>query len=163
MTGIVWRMLAAMILAGMASPAAALCVYKGELYARTTVAQEFADARWVVRARVLSAQSDLSGDVAPWTMYRLEVVQAFKGAPARELTMFTWRNSGGFYLDRGAAGPDIGGEYLLFLNPLQAAPDQPPAARGATAANYSCGRSGLWREVSRAEQMRLRSLSDASR
>lgn len=154
----VWALAAAAV-AGLASPAAALCVYKGELYARTTVAQEFADARWVVRARVVSAESDLSGDVAPWTVYRLEVLQAFKGAPARELTMFTWRNSGGFYLDRGGEGPDVGGEYLLFLNPLRAAPDQPAAARGATEANYSCGRSGLWREVSRAEQMRLWSLS----
>lgn len=163
MSRIVWWMLAALTCASLASPAAALCVYKGELYATTTVAQEFADARWVVRARVLSAQSDLSGEVAPWTVYRLEVVQAFKGAPARELTMFTWRDSGGFYMDRGAAGPDIGGEYLLFLNPLQADPDQPQAARGATAANYSCGRSGLWREVSRAEQMRLWSLANRSR
>lgn len=159
MSGIVWRMLAAMTLAGLASPAAALCVYKGELYARTTVAQEFADARWVARVRVLSAQSDLSGEVAPWTVYRLEVVQAFKGAPARELTMFTWRDSGGFYLDRGPE-PDIGGEYLLFLNPLRAARDQPAAASGATQVNYSCGRSGLWSEVSQAEQMRLWSLAN---
>jgi hypothetical protein len=34
------------------SSARALCTYKGQMYAKTTLAEEFADAKWVVRAKV---------------------------------------------------------------------------------------------------------------
>mgnify|MGYP003704440609 CR=1 FL=1 len=48
-----------------ASPAAGFCMYKGELYAKTTLEREFADARYVVRARVLSERSASSSGWLP--------------------------------------------------------------------------------------------------
>jgi hypothetical protein len=145
----------------IAAPAAqALCVYRGELYARTTAEQEFADAAWVVKARVLSAVSGgPTAEIDPWTVYQLEVLTAFKGDPPARITVFTERNSGGFYMDRGGDGPDIGQEYLLFLQPLDAARARPAAARGALRINYSCGQSRPWREVDAAAQDRLGALT----
>jgi len=125
------------------TPVRALCIYHGELYATTTLAQEFRDSRWVVRARVLSAATHWSDESVSWTLYRLQVLHRYKGAPPNRITLYTERNSGGFYLDRGAA-PDLGGEYLLFLNPVARRRGNPPAARGATWVNYNCGRSRPW-------------------
>lgn len=144
-------------LAAAPSTAHALCIYKGELYARPTLAEEFHDARWVVRARVLSASDHVVEGEEPWTEYRLEVREAYKGTPPERLRFFTHRNSGGFYLDNDA-GPDIGGDYLLFLNPTPSAPDIPAAARGSVSINYSCGVSRPWAEIpegARAELVRL--------
>lgn len=156
--------LIAAILSLTAAPAAqALCVYRGELYARTTMQQEFADAPVVVTARLISAVSGGPTDeIDPWTVYRLEVVTTFKGDPPREITVFTERNSGGFYMDRGGEGPDIGQEYLLFLQPLDDARNRPVAARGAWRANYSCGQSRPWREVDAAARDTLRGLTSAA-
>src|SRR5690606_11766087 len=124
---------------------------------RPTLAEEFRDARWVVRTRVLSATDHIVEGEEPWTEYRLEVREAYKGRPPDRLRFFTLRNSGGFYLDRGTA-PDIGRDYLLFLNPTPDAPDIPAAARGTVSINYSCGVSEPWAEVpeeARAELVRL--------
>lgn len=139
------------ILAAAPPPASMLCVYGGELYATTTMEQEFADSAWVGRVRVLSARDSRSGDDPdrdgePWTLYQVRVIETFKGSTRADLTVFTWRNSGGFYMDRPSEGPDIGGEYLLFLNP-QDATHAPAEARGAMSVNYSCGQSRLWSEV----------------
>ena len=100
----------------MPSPADALCIHNGELYAKTTLEQEYREARWVVRARVLSARSweDREGN---GTVYRLQVVHRFKGDLPAQFAFSTERNSGGFYLDNDSGGPDVGGEYLLFLVP----------------------------------------------
>lgn len=138
------------------APAPVLCFYDGELYAKTTVEQEFADSAWVGRVRVMSGQEHLPPDDSeeePWILYRVQVVETFKGRAATELSVFTQINSGGFYLDR-ETGPDVGGEYLLFLNPGEP-PLIPAEAQDAMVVNYSCGQSGLWREVSAAGRRTL--------
>lgn len=152
-----WLIAAALSLAPL-SAAQAHCEYRGELNARTTLAQEFEHARQVVRVRVLSSKSSWpdNGRDEPSTLYEVEVQEAFKGALTRRLTLFTFRNSGGFYMDRGPA-PDIGGEYLLFLDPAPAW--MSAAARGAAIVHYSCGQSRSWDEVgpaAREELQRLR-------
>src|SRR5258705_2432837 len=106
------------------SPAAAICYYNGKFDVRTTIRQEFADSKWVVRVRVLSAADGVfrpgTEDETSWTTYRITIVHSYKGMAPRQLTFFTERNSGGFYMDRPwvklPAGHDIGGEYLLFLD-----------------------------------------------
>lgn len=154
-----WLIAALLSLAPLTS-AKALCVYRGDLYARTTSDQEFADARWVVKARVLSAiNGGGTGDVEPWTLYRLEILTTFKGALPERFTLFTERNSGGFYLDRAGGRPDVGADYLLFLNPLDRSAGAPEAARGAVKVNYSCGRSRPWAEVGAAEIQLLETLA----
>ena len=120
----------ALALAALGSSAHALCIYKGELYAQTTLSQE----------------------------YQLEVQHAYKGDSSQRLRFFTFRNSGGFYLDRGQEH-DIGGEYLLFLNPTPSFPDAPAAARGTVSVNYSCGVSGSWSSVSATSRTALVRLS----
>ena len=70
------------------------------------------------------------------------------------MDLFTFRDSGGFYLDKGAIH-DLGGEYLLFLNPLAIGRQSPQAARGATEVNYACGQSKPWRDVSAPERAEL--------
>ena len=136
-------------LSALGSSAHALCIYKGELNAQTTVGREFEDSRWVVKAKVLSATAHFIEGEEPWTEYQLEVRHAYKGDPPRRLRFFTFRNSGGFYLDRGQEH-DVGGEYLLFLNPTPRFPHHPAAARGTVSVNYSCGVSGPWSGVSAA-------------
>tara|TARA_R110002167_G_scaffold67405_12_gene190564 strand:+ start:489 stop:962 length:474 start_codon:yes stop_codon:yes gene_type:complete len=146
-----------LVLSALASSAHALCSYEDELYARTTIAQEFQDSRWVVRAKVLTATDHVIEGEEPWAEYQLEVQSAYKGSPPDHLRFFTFRNSGGFYLDRGREY-DLGGEYLLFLNPTPDAPDIPAAARGTVSVNYSCGVSGPWNRLttaSRADLVRL--------
>jgi hypothetical protein len=147
----------ALALSVLGSSAHALCIYKGELYAQTTVGREFQDSRWVVRAKVLAATDHFIEGEEPWTEYRLEVQHAYKGDAPPRLRFFTFRNSGGFYLDRGQEH-DVGGEYLLFLNPTPRLPYVPAAAIGMVSVNYSCGVSGPWTGVtaaSRAELVRL--------
>ena len=147
------------------SAANALCVYKGKMYAKTTVGEEFRDSKWVVKARVLAANSQWEGyttDV-PWTIYSLAVVQSFKGHAPDHITMFTFRDSGGFPLDKGIS-PNIGGEYLLFLNPVTADPDFseqafPKEAYQSTEVNYSCGQSKPWSEVNASEKQELSKLA----
>lgn len=145
-------------LSALGSSAHALCIYKGELYAETSVSQEFQDSRWVVKAKALSATDHFIEGEEPCTEYQLEVQNAFKGTPPRRLRFFTFRNSGGFYLDRGR-DHDLGGEYLLFLNPTISSPAIPAAASGTVSVNYSCGVSGLWNSVTsgaRADLAQLR-------
>jgi hypothetical protein len=117
-----------------AATAEALCIYKGVNNARTTIRQEYADASWVVRARVLSATNGVveAGKLdagSPWTLYHLQVVHSYKGKPPQRIAFFTMRNSGGFYMDRPwvplPRGHDLGGEYLLFLNPVAPYRGQP--------------------------------------
>ncbi len=151
-----------------AASAEALCIYRGVDNARTSLRQEYSDTRWVVRARVVGAtdgvvEASLPDVGMPWTVYRLQVVRSYKGEPPQQITFFTMRNSGGFYMDRPLVplpqGHDIGGEYLLFLNPIPPHRGQPSAERGAASVNYNCGQSRPWSEVSAASRRLLASLS----
>jgi hypothetical protein len=144
-------------LALVASPASAFCSHDGELYAKTTLEQEYREARWVVRARVLSA-TDWENRDERGTLYRLEVVDSFKGEPPEQLLFSTERNTGGFYLDTAEGDPDLGGEYLLFLVPNPALSAVPPAGE-ALWVNYACGQSGAWRTVPQAKRNRLIALA----
>ena len=140
------------------SSAHALCIYKGQMDAKTTQVQEFADARWVVRVKVIAADNHGSDQDESWTIYHLDVLTAFKGKPSSRIEMFTYRDSGGFYLDQGTK-PDIGGEYLLFLDPISGSEKVPLAARSATEVNYSCGQSREWKAVTSSQQQQLVALS----
>jgi hypothetical protein len=153
-------LVAAAAMLTLPGPAFALCSYRGELYAQTTLDQEYEDAPFVVRARVLSA-SDWQGAEERGTVYQLEVVQSFKGTLPQTFLFSTERNSGGFYLDRGTK-PDIGGEYLLFLTdgPRMTSTSAPDAS--AFAINYSCGQSRRWDAISRQDRARLAELSGRS-
>src|SRR5258708_19070531 len=134
------------VAAFVTSEAHALCVYHGVIYAKPTLAQEFADSKWVVRAKVLSARDRYSDTDDSWTTYRIEVRQSFKGAPLRRLVFFTLRDSGGFYLDNGMSH-DMGGDYLLFLNPNTPSKWGPAAIGGTVAVTYSVGSSRGCRRV----------------
>lgn len=148
----------------IASPpgAHALCIYNGVDSAKTTIPQEFQDSTWVIRAKVLAAEDHWSDETDSWTTYELEVLHAYKGKPSKRLRFFTYRDSGGFYLDRPSvdlpAGHDIGGEYLLFLDPLPVQRDAPSAAKGAVFVNYSCGASSAWADVRPSDRRKLRRL-----
>ena len=159
--------LAALLLTPAAS-AEALCIYHGVDDARTSIRQEYADARWVVRARVLRATDGVVEAGKPdtgmsWTLYRLQVVRPYKGGPPQRITFFTMRDSGGFYMDRPwvplPRAHDIARDYLLFLNPIAPYRGQPRAQRGAAFVNYNCGQSRPWREVSARSRRLLASLS----
>lgn len=154
-----WRCFATAALSAaiVASDAHALCIYEGIFSAQTTLAQEFKDSAWVVRAKVVGAFDNYAPENS-WTTYRLNVLQAFSGNPPERLILFTFRDSGGFYLDEG---PDhnIGAQYLLFLNPNRPSTAKPSAMNGTVSVNYSCGQSKLWSNVSVGEARELRELS----
>jgi hypothetical protein len=155
---------ASLLLAALsvAPSAHALCVYHGEDNVKTTIAREFKDSHWVVRAKVVSAKDHFSDEDESWTIYRLEVEHTYKGQPPHQLLFFTFRNSGGFYMDKAwarlPAGHDIGSEYLLFLNPWPARKDLPPLAKDSVFVNYSCGVSGPWPNISPPDRERLSDL-----
>ena len=151
---------AAATLISLSSPAYALCSYDGVDYAKTTVSQEFHDSKWVARVRVASANDHLSDtEDGPWISYKLEVLETFKGQPPNPVPFFTYRNSGAFYFDRPWTGPDIGGEYLVFLNPTPTYKGQPRRERGTVFVNYACGQSKPWNEVTDDEQELLKRFS----
>lgn len=119
MAKLLWSLLFACVLA---TPARALCIHNGRLYAKTSLAQEFRESRWVVRAHVVAADYHWSDEDESWTFYRLRVVGAFKGPRLRRFTFFTTRDSGGFYLDADGGTPDLDHDYLLFLQPAKGKP-----------------------------------------
>ncbi len=143
-----------------ASRLCALCSYNGVMYARTTISQEFRDSKWVVRVKVLAADNHWSDVDDSWTIYTVQVRTAYKGQPPLRMRVFTYRDSGGFYLDKGT-NPDLGGEYLLFLDPIPRSATRPAQARGATDVNYPCGQSKGWNLIAETEQQQLRRLSGA--
>jgi hypothetical protein len=157
------RVLIAALVALVPVRVGAVCIHDGKLYAKTTFAQEFKQSRWVVRARVLSARDHWPNEGTAWTLYNLRLLSSFKGVLPPHFTFYTRRDSGGFYMDIPWKGHDIGGEYLLFLNPWVVEAEDPRVARGATWVNYECGQSRPWREVSKKERRELRELSRASR
>jgi hypothetical protein len=129
----------------VATPANAACVYRGKLNAKTSLAQEYRDAVWVVRAQVQGVQP-LPSAGPKAVIYRLRTVTGFKGAPSGHMRLFAYRDSGGFY-------PTVGGDYLLFLNPPPS--DLPRAGMGVVDINYACGQSRPWRAVSPADRHRV--------
>jgi hypothetical protein len=139
-------------------PASALCIYHGVDNARTTIQQEFKDARWVVRAHLVSADDHWEDKGNSWSRYRLKVVETFKGSLPPDFTFFTERDSGGFYMEFGTSA-DRKGDYLLFLVPRAFRRGDPAAARGALWVNYSCGQSKAWAKVTQAQLQTLRSLA----
>lgn len=151
-------LLAAASLMSIPGSAQALCIHNGELYAKTTLDQEFREARWVVRARVLSA-SNWEDSEADGTLYRLQVVDSFKGELPEQFAFSTERNSGGFYLENDSGVPDVGTEYLLFLvaNPRNELGS--PAVRASLWVNYPCGQSRRWSAVASDDRSELAALS----
>lgn len=152
-----WLLAAASLMA-IPGSAQALCIHNGELYAKTTLDQEFREARWVVRARVLSARNWEDSE-ANGTLYRLQVVDSFKGELPEQFAFSTERNSGGFYLDNDSGAPDVSAEYLLFLVPNPRDASGPPAVRGSLWVNYSCGQSRRWSAVAADDRSELAALS----
>ena len=151
-------MLGIVLLGIMTTHARAFCSYHGNMYAKTTIEQEFADSQWVVRAKVIAADNHWSDEDESWTIYRLQVLSTYKGKPRERIEMFTYQDSGGFYLDKGMSA-NLGGEYLLFLDQISQRDTKPIAARGALEVNYPCGQSKEWKSVSEAERRRVTMLS----
>lgn len=139
----------------LAAPARALCRYNGIDGAQTRVEDELRGSQLVVRAWVESADYHWSGIGPSWTVYRLRVVEAFKGKPPNDLKLFTYRDSGGFYLDSDGTIPDLDNDYVLFLVPVDQGKATPEAARDTFRINYSCGQSKRWSEVSAAARNAL--------
>jgi len=134
----------AALLLGAALPAHALCSYAGIDNAKTTIRREFQDSKWVVKVKLVAADNHWSDENESWTLYHIQTLRSFKGRAPSRIDVFTYRDSGGFYLDKGMSN-DLGGEYLLFLSP----PTQklPRIARGALQVNYSCGQSRPWEQL----------------
>ena len=149
-----------------AAPANALCFYtKADFYAGkarsyTSIPQEFRDSRWVVRARVINARYH-STDSDSWTLYTVRVLDRFKGRSTHAMRVFTYRDSGGFYLDKGPSSPDRANDYLLFLNP--ATQVLPRGMRNVVQVNFSCGQSRPWKELTRTDLAKLDLLAGRSR
>jgi len=143
------------LLAVSAAPASALC-------SGAPLQQEFREADVVVRATLVgelnvwddepskSFQAQW-GNGAPIVLYRLKVVETFKGKPGSRIRFFEERNSGAFYLD-------VDKEYLLFLNRVRPYRGRPSAAAGAMEVRYACGQSKPWKEVPVTTRRKLRSL-----
>ena len=142
--------------AGAAGQAQALCIYRGELYAKSTITGEFRESSMVIRGTVLENHrifpiDEDDPDLEYLVIARVRVERTFKGQAPREILLMSEQNSGGFYVDEGRS-------YLLFLH----RPARPGWTRGyrpdQTAfvaryprprfINYSCGQSMLWSELS---------------
>ncbi len=161
-----WILTFALAAAGLGSAvptaAHAVCFYKGELYYKTTLREEYEDARWVVRARMIEETNSWDRvkvpvsepEEAPWTIYRIEVLETFKGDAPQTMTVFTLRDSGGFYLEPRVGEATVE-EVLLYLVPTQSGPDVPSQAAGSASVNYSCGQSRPWSEVSQDDREAL--------
>ncbi|WP_428332023.1 hypothetical protein [Novosphingobium sp.] len=140
-------------------PASALCIYHGVDNAKTSIVREFHDAKWVVRAHVISADYHWSDEDASWTLYHLKVVKSYKGKLRTRFAFFTERNSGGFYMDYAGGAPDLDRDYLLFLVSDGWSKADRPFAKDALWINYNCGQSKVWNEVSAHEAAELVTLS----
>ena len=146
----------AALLLGAAAPAHALCSYNGVDNAKTTIREEFHDSKWVVDVLLIAADNHWSDEDESWTLYHVKTLRSFKGKAPPRLDVFTYRDSGGFYLDKGMSN-DLEGEYLLFLSP--ATQKLPRVAHGALEVNYPCGQSGPWAKLSRGQLDALRAAS----
>jgi hypothetical protein len=157
---VVVQVVLCVLITAFALEAKALCIYKGQLYAKTTPEQEFRDSALVARARVISSRDTFEDD-EPGVVYSIKIDHWFKGKTPTVIRDFSERDSGGFYLD-------VGSEYLLFLNPIsdeQAAknPTWKRVAPDAMMVNYSCGQSRVWANVALKDRQNLEALSRQSR
>jgi len=133
----------------LATPAHALCIYDGAMYAKTSLAQEFNDAKWVVKAKVEAGDYHWANYGPSWTIYTVRVLSRFKGPPVATFRLFTYRDSGGFYLDNGT-DPDLDSDYLLFLDP--ATQTLPHGVTNVVQVNYACGQSKRWSDLTPADR-----------
>ena len=152
-------MVCASLLLTWGVPTSALCIYHGVDNAKTSIAREFRDSKWVVRAHVVSADYHWSDEDESWALYRLKVVKSYKGKLRTQFTFFTERNSGGFYLDGSGGAPDFNNDYLLFLVSDDWSKAGRPFAKDALRVNYNCGQSKVWNEVTASEAAELIALS----
>lgn len=156
------NLVCASLLITVSVPASALCSYNRVDDAKTSIAREFHDSKWVVRAHVMSADYHWSDEDESWTLYRLKVVKSYKGKLRTRFTFFTERNSGGFYMDGASGTPDLDRDYLLFLVPGGRSKAGPPFAKDALRVNYNCGQSKVWEEVTAHQAAELVALSQGS-
>lgn len=145
---------------GAASQAQALCIYRHELYGKSTITGEFRESSLVIKGTVIETHDiqPIDPDRSPLDSYavaRIRVDEVLKGAAGREVLLISQRNSGGFYVDAGV-------QYLLFLDPPVSAgwsKGYGPKAVAEVQAlprprfiNFSCGQSAPWSEVSAAKR-----------
>lgn len=148
--------LAVALLALLASPARAVC-------SGASLEQEYREADLVVRARLVAESSVWDdepsaasraqwGDYYPVRLYRLRVLERFKGSPGPRIILFQEVTSGRFDIDRDK-------DYLLFLNYSRPSRGRPSAARGATYVRHACGQSKPASEVPARDLAGLRAMS----
>ena len=153
------KLVCATLMLTWSMPSVALCIYHGVDNAKTSIAQEFRDSDWGVRAHVVSADYHWSDTGESWTLYQLRIVKAYKGKLSTRFALFTERNSGGFYMDNDGGTPDVDRDYLLFLTPRSFSTVGASATKGALRVNYSCGQSKVWSDVTADEAAELSQLS----
>lgn len=140
--------------AGAASQAQAFCMYRGVMYAQSTITGEFRESSLVIKGTVIEnihvpSNPDTEGD--DYVLARVRVNSVLKGVAGREVLLISQRNSGGFYVDPGV-------EYLLFFDtPVQANWSRNYPREGIDPLrslprpryiNNACGQSVPWAEVS---------------
>lgn len=150
------RCLFALVLLLPAMPAAAICSGAG-------LEREFREADLVVHARLVAATRVWDdepsaavrarwGDSGHVLLYRLRVLDRFKGSPGSAIALFQEVDSGRFEID-------VDKDYLLFLNYIPPSRQRPTAARGATYVRHACGQSRPWNELTPAILTQLHGLS----
>ena len=102
--------------AATSSAAYASCWESGQgpaaVYRHPSVPVEFKDATFVVIARVLGERRISSADDPEgyaWTIYDVQVLEAFKGKPPRALHLLSENTTARFPMDKGET-------YLLFVS-----------------------------------------------
>jgi len=127
----------------MIAPASyALCWESGEgptaIYRHPSVPAEFKNAALVVTGRV-TAERNISEPEDPegfaWTVYTVQVLEIFKGAPPRMLQLLSENTSARFSMDTGKT-------YLLFVSH---SPDVELAGQERLPSDYvdNCGNSAV--------------------
>jgi hypothetical protein len=131
----------------------ALCIYKDQMYAKTTLEQEFSDSSLVVRGNIISSQNIVPSDPEAelGVRYKVRIDQIYKGKSPTIFDYYSERNSGGFY-------PGVGKKFLLFLNPASSTVITEESA-GTMVINYNCGQSRDWKDVSVGDRKKLAILS----
>ncbi|NBB17647.1 hypothetical protein GVN21_19985 [Caulobacter sp. SLTY] len=145
---------------GAASRAEAVCIYRGVMYAQSTITGEFRESSLVIKGTVIEnieVRTDSEVRDFDYVIARIRVDGVFKGIAGREVLLISERNSGGFYVNEGE-------QYLLFFEP----PAPASWSRGVPREridplrslprpryiNNGCGQSVRWSEVS-AEKRRV--------
>jgi hypothetical protein len=99
-----------------ATTACATCWQSGQgtnaIYRHPSVPEEFREARFVVLGRATHEQNISSAedpDGYDWTVYDVEILQAFKGTPPRTMRLLSENSSSRFPMEAGKT-------YLLFVS-----------------------------------------------